>query len=73
MHVLNHGLHYASSVFEVKELIMGKFLNQKNTLTRLFNAAKTMDMKMPFTVEDILEAKFNFKRKWLSLMLMLDQ
>ena len=30
IHILNHGLHYASSVFEVKELIMEKFLNQKS-------------------------------------------
>ena len=31
VHVLNHGLHYASCVFEVKEPIEVKFLKQKHT------------------------------------------
>ena len=57
VHVLNHGLHYASSVFEGERAYNGKIFKSKEHTERLFNAAKTMDMKMPFTVEDILEAK----------------
>ena len=33
VHVLNHGLHYASSVFEGERAYNGKILNQKSTLT----------------------------------------
>ena len=57
VHVLNHGLHYASSVFEGERAYNGKIFKSKEHTERLFNAAKTMDMKMPFTVEEILEAK----------------
>ena len=30
IHILNHGLHYASSVFEGERAYKGKILNQKN-------------------------------------------
>ena len=46
IHVLNHGLHYASSVFEGKERIMVKSLNPKNTLKDSLRV-QTMDMEIP--------------------------
>ena len=57
IHVLNHGLHYASSVFEGERAYSGKVFKSKEHTERLFNAAKTMDMIIPFTLDDILHAK----------------
>jgi len=57
IHVLNHGLHYASSVFEGERAYNGKVFKSKEHTERLFNAAKTMDMIIPFTLDDILHAK----------------
>ena len=57
IHVLNHGLHYASSVFEGERAYNGKVFKSKDHTERLFNAAKIMDMKIPFTVDEILHAK----------------
>ena len=57
VHVLNHGLHYASSVFEGERAYNGKVFKSKDHSERLFNAAKTMDMKIPFTIDDVLRAK----------------
>lgn len=57
IHVLNHGLHYASTVFEGERAYNGKVFKSKEHTERLFNAAKTMDMIIPFTLDDILHAK----------------
>ena len=57
IHVLNHGLHYASSVFEGERAYNGKVFKSKEHTERLFNAAKTMDMIIPYTLDDILHAK----------------
>ena len=57
IHVLNHGLHYASTVFEGERAYNGKVFKSKEHTERLFNAAKTMDMKIPYTIDDILHAK----------------
>ena len=57
IHVLNHGLHYASAVFEGERAYNGKVFKSKEHTERLFNAAKTMDMIIPFTLDDILHAK----------------
>ena len=57
IHVLNHGLHYASSVFEGERAYNGTVFKSKEHTERLFNAAKTMDMIIPFTLDDILHAK----------------
>ncbi len=57
VHVLNHGLHYASSVFEGERSYNSKIFKSKEHTERLFNAAKTMDMKIPFSIQEILDAK----------------
>jgi len=36
IHVLSHGLHYASCVLKAKEFMMGKYLNSKNIQTGCF-------------------------------------
>ncbi len=57
VHVLNHGLHYASSVFEGERAYNGRVFKSKDHSERLFHAAKTMDMEIPFTIDEILNAK----------------
>ena len=57
VHVLNHGLHYASSVFEGERAYNGRVFKSKDHAERLFNAAKIMDMEIPFTIDEILNAK----------------
>ena len=56
-HVISQGLHYASAVFEGERAYSGKVFKSKEHTERLFNAAKTMDMIIPYTVDDILHAK----------------
>ena len=40
LHVISHGLHYASLVFEDLEFMKVKFLNYKNTQTDYFTQLK---------------------------------
>ena len=57
IHVLNHGLHYASCVFEGERAYKGNIFETEQHTDRLFNSALSLDMKIPFTKTDILEAK----------------
>ena len=40
VHVLSHGLHYASLVFEGERAYNGKIFKSKDHTNRLFNSAK---------------------------------
>ena len=57
IHVLNHGLHYASCVFEGERAYRGKIFETEKHTKRLFNSAKSLDMKIPFSEKEIIEAK----------------
>ena len=52
-HVLTHGLHYASSVFEGERIYNGRIYKLKEHTARLFMSAETLGMKIPFTQDDI--------------------
>lgn len=57
VHVLTHGLHYASSVFEGERAYNGKiFLSRKHS-ERLHFSAKCLDFEIPYTVDEIEAAK----------------
>ncbi len=57
IHVLTHGLHYASSVFEGERAYEGNiFLCQEHS-KRLVRSAELIDMAMPMTAEQLNEAK----------------
>ena len=60
VHVLAHGLHYGSSVFEgIRSYDTPKgpvFLCLKQHLKRFFDSAKIYRMEMPFTLEEITKA-----------------
>ncbi len=52
-HVLTHGLHYGSSVFEGQRMYNGTIFKLKEHTERLFFSAETLGMKIPFTAEQI--------------------
>ncbi len=57
IHVLTHGLHYASSVFEGERAYAGKIFKSKEHTQRFRNSANIMDFDLPYTDEEILAAK----------------
>ena len=57
IHVLNHGLHYASCVFEGERAYKGKIFETKKHTQRLFNSAQSLDMKLPYSKDEIEIAK----------------
>ena len=55
-HVLTHGLHYASCVFEGQRMYNGTIYKLKEHTERLFKSAETLGMKIPFTEDQINQA-----------------
>jgi branched-chain amino acid aminotransferase len=55
-HVLTHGLHYGSSVFEGQRIYGGTIYKLKEHTDRLFMSAETLGMKIPYTAEQINQA-----------------
>jgi branched-chain amino acid aminotransferase len=53
LHVLSHALHYASSVFEGERAYGGKIFKLREHTERLFRSAEILDMKIPYTVDEI--------------------
>lgn len=53
IHVLTHGLHYASSVFEGERAYEGEIFKLREHTERLFYSAETLGMKMPYSIEEI--------------------
>ena len=56
IHILSHGLHYASSVFEGERSYSGKIFKVREHTERLFDSAKALDLKIPYSVDEIIEA-----------------
>ena len=56
IHVLNHGLHYASCVFEGERVYDGEIFKLAEHTERLFYSAKRMGIKIPYTQNEINEA-----------------
>jgi branched-chain amino acid aminotransferase len=55
-HVLTHGLHYASCVFEGERMYNGRIYKLQEHTERLFRSAEILGMKIPFTVAEINKA-----------------
>ncbi len=53
LHFLSHGLHYASCVFEGLRVYDGEIFKLEDHTERLFYSAKRMDIKMPYSKEEI--------------------
>jgi branched-chain amino acid aminotransferase len=57
VHVLTHGLHYGSSVFEGERAYGGKIFKTKEHTERLRKSAQIMDFDLPFSDDEINAAK----------------
>ncbi len=56
LHVLTHGLHYASSVFEGERVYGGEIFKLNEHTERLFKSAEILGFEIPYTVEEINDA-----------------
>jgi branched-chain amino acid aminotransferase len=56
IHVLTHGLHYASAVFEGERMYGGEIFKLTEHTERLFKSAEILDFSIPFTVAQIVDA-----------------
>ena len=55
VHVLNHGLHYASCVFEGLRIYNGKIFKLDEHTERLFKSAKILDLDIPYNYQEIVD------------------
>ena len=53
IHILNHGLHYASCVFEGERVYDGEIFKLQEHTDRLYHSAKRMDITIPYTKDEI--------------------
>ena len=56
LHVLSHGLHYASCVFEGLRVYDGEIFKLEEHTDRLYHSAKRMDIKIPYSKDEINSA-----------------
>ena len=56
VHVLNHGLHYASCVFEGERVYDGEIFKLEEHTDRLFYSASRMGIKIPHSQKEINQA-----------------
>ncbi|MDA8822803.1 branched-chain amino acid aminotransferase [Candidatus Pelagibacter bacterium] len=56
IHILNHGLHYASCVFEGERVYEGKIFKLEEHTQRLFYSAKRMGITVPYTEAELNNA-----------------
>ena len=56
VHVLSHGLHYASCVFEGERVYDGDIFKLNEHTERLFYSAKRLGIKIPYSVDDMNNA-----------------
>jgi branched-chain amino acid aminotransferase len=57
LHVLSHGLHYASCVFEGERAYGGRIFKTREHAERLKRSAQVLDFEIPFSVDEIVKAK----------------
>lgn len=63
IHVLTHGLHYASSVFEGERAYGGKIFKSRKHTERLHRSAEILGFKIPYSVDEIEAAKEELLRR----------
>ena len=57
VHVLTHGLHYGSSIFEGERAYAGTIFKSREHSLRLHKSAEIMDFTIPYSVEKLDAAK----------------
>ena len=63
VHVLTHAMHYASSVFEGERAYNGKIFKSVEHSERFKKSANLIDFEVPYTVEEIENAKYQALEK----------
>lgn len=58
IHVLSHGLHYASSVFEGERMYNGTIFKSREHSERLHRSAEILGMKIPYSVDELEKIKY---------------
>jgi branched-chain amino acid aminotransferase len=53
MHVLSHGLHYASAVFEGERAYAGNIFRLRDHTARLINSGRILSFEIPWSAEEI--------------------
>ena len=56
LHVLSHGLHYASAVFEGERAYGGEIFKLDEHTRRLHESARLLDFEIPYSVQEINDA-----------------
>ena len=56
VHIISHGMHYASLVFEGLRVYNSKIFKLEEHTDRLFKSAKILDMKIPYSYNEIIVA-----------------
>ena len=56
VHIISHGMHYASLVFEGLRVYNSKIFKLEEHTDRLFKSAKILDMKIPYSYVEIIQA-----------------
>ena len=56
LHVLSHGMHYASCVFEGERVYDGSIFKLEEHTARFFHSARRMGFEIPYTEEEINNA-----------------
>ncbi|WP_127145263.1 branched-chain amino acid aminotransferase [Pelagibacterium montanilacus] len=56
VHVLTHGLHYASSVFEGQRAYGGEVFKLREHTDRLIASGRTLDFEIPYSADEIDDA-----------------
>jgi len=62
-HVLTHGLHYASAVFEGERAYGGQIFKNKEHAERLKRSANVLDFDVPYSVGEIMAARKDRTRR----------
>ena len=57
LHVLSHGLHYGSSVFEGERAYNGVIFKSREHSERFHRSANILDFEIPFSIDEIEAAK----------------
>lgn len=57
-HILTHGLHYGSSVFEGERCYEGKIFKSHEHNVRFHKSAEILDFKIPYSLDELEKAKY---------------
>ena len=63
IHVLSHGLHYASCVFEGTAVYNGRIFKLAEHTKRLYDSARLLDFEIPYSIAEFEEATQEIVKK----------